>query len=294
MGKQLFIPRTLSGSDTDYDPADLAAGEIAFVTTSGANLVAKSLAQITDNITPFQIMWRKANTSDVIECTPVLTLGELVKSTILSSDSGNAQHTTINCTVPTTTAIGDTYTVKVVNTTPGTANLTKKTFEYVATSASYAGSDIVNHFLTDISTDTDLQCYVSDTDTSDLRIVGTGTTNHFRAAVDNNVGVDWTITYTSDAKPSTLYYAQITDLETKMKSHGEGITNTIWFAKPYTSEVPSVTSFYKMGIYDFKLRKSAKHGMSAVDYENYTLYLAEPSDIDLNDDLSAKLIAFND
>ena len=272
MGKQLFIPRTVSAADaTDYVSTDMSAGEAAIVYPASTGLVAIAATDITDTSMPFQIIWRKYSTSDIVVSSPVLTLSELVAARKLTSDAGTQQIVDLAVTVPTTPLVGDTYMVKIIDTTPGTANLTKKTFEYVATATDYAASDIVDALVSDISTDTDVRVSASD-NTTDLRLTGTGTTNHFRVAVENNAGVDWTITYTSDVRPGRVSQAYLTDLETKMKSHGEGITNTIWFAKPYTSEVYAAIDC--LGIFDFNLRKPAKHGMGGINFEPYTLYIA--------------------
>jgi hypothetical protein len=271
MGKQLFIPRTVQGADTNMTSSDLAAGEIAVVYPTSDGLTSIAVNSITDVDMPFQVVWRKYSTSDAIVSSPVLTLRELNNVTLLTSDAGNVQEVDITVAVPTTTAAGDTYSLKIIDTTPGTANLTKKTFEYVAT-GTYTAPNIVAHFASDISTDLDLKVVAASDATDTIGIKGTTTKNHFRVAVENNAGVTWTIAYTSDVRPGNVSQAYLTDLETKMKSHGEGITNTIWFAKPYTTEVYS--SVARLGIFDFKLKNNAKHGMNAVDYENYTLYIA--------------------
>jgi hypothetical protein len=290
---QMFLPRTAqAASDADFVAADLAAGEAAIVFLGSTKLQAHGASDASDLAanahSKFQIMWRKYNTSDVILTTPELSLAELVNAKKIEDDSGTAQVVTITPTVPDTTAIGDTYHLTIIDTTPGTANLDKYNYEVVNTTGSIDSvADLIDAFVDLINADTTVNVTAAD-ETSDMTLTGDTKQNHFRVAYDGDAPA--TIEYTTDLEPDTLSKAQIQQMEKDMKSHGEGITNTIWFPKDWTSEVSDTTYYDNMGIFQFKLNKPAKHGMNASNYEDYTLYIAEAANIDLVDNL---IVAWN-
>lgn len=290
---QLLMPRTAqSAADSDFVSTDLAAGEATIVyISSSAKLAAyktgtdsSDISDIGSNMhNKFQIMWRKYNTSDVIITTPELTLSELVEARKISSDAGNVQTTTITPTISSPSA-GDSYLLTLVDTTPGTANLNKWTFEALATGTDYAVSDLLDIWTSDINALSDVtKIQMSDGGTA-ANLVGTTKSNHFRVAIDGDLTA--TISYATDVKPASCSVEQITELEAQMKVHEEGVTNSIWFPRPYTSEVINA-QYNNLGIFKFKLNKPAKHGMNATNVENYTLYIAESSDINLVDMLVA-------
>lgn len=291
---QMFLPRTAQDAlDSDFVAADIAAGEAAIVMLASSKLkalktttVASDLSDITDNQhTKFQIMWRKYNTSDVIVTTPELTFAELVNAEKVTGAAGTAQATTVAITAASPPVAGDSYHLTIIDTTPGTANLNKYPFEYVAT-ASYAASDVVDGLVSDINALSDTTKVTATDGGTTITLTGTTTENHFRVAVDCDGSA--VITYATDLVPGTLLKAQVQQMEKNMKSHGEGITNTIWFPRDWTSEVSDVaTNFNNMGVFQFKLNKPAKHGMNGINTENYTLYIAEAADINLVDALLA-------
>ncbi len=296
---QFFLPRTAQGTlDSDFLHSDLAKGEAAIVLMSSSKLKAlkttttnSDLSDITDNMhTKFQVMWRKYNTSDVVFTTPELSLAELVSAKKLTSDAGAKQVTTVTFTTPTVGAKGDNYSLIIADTTPGTMDVQKYNFDHTVTSdyESSDVSDITAALKTSINLVSDI-CKVSaaSTTTGVLTLTGTTFKNHFRVAVDCDGSA--TINYATDLKPPTLLKSDIQQMEKDMKSHGEGITNTLVFPKDWTSEVSDIADgacFTNMGVFQFKLNKPAKHGMNAVNTEDYTLYIAEAADIDLVDALT--------
>jgi hypothetical protein len=295
---QMFLPRTAQSSAiSDFVASDLAAGEasIVYLSTDSklasvkTTVTASDLTAITDNMhSKFQVMWRKYNTSDVILTTPELSLAELVNAKIVVDGAGTAQVVTITPEIPGTPAIGDTYHLTIIDTTPGTANLNKYNYEVVNTTGSIDSvADLIDAFVDLINADTTVNVTAADA-TSDMTLTGDTKQNHFRVAYDGDAPA--TIEYTTDLEPDTLSKAQIQQMEKDMKSHGEGITNTIWFPKDWTSEVSDTTYYDNMGIFQFKLNKPAKHGMNASNYEDYTLYIAEAANIDLVDNL---IVAWN-
>ncbi len=296
---QMFLPRTANDSDlSDFVASDLSAGEAAIVSLQGTKLAgfitpadatesASDLSYITGNIhTKFQVMWRKYNTSDVIQCTPELSFAELVEAKKLTGAGGTAQVTTLTLTVPGTQAIGDTYSLTIVDTTPGTAKLDKFTYEVVnVTGADYTAETLGDAFRTLIAADSSRNKVVG-SGTTTLILTGATTENHFRVAYEGDAPA--TIVYTTDLLPGTLLKSQVQQMEKDMKSHGEGITNTLWFPKDWTSEVSDVAArFNNMGVFRFNLNRPAKHGMNATNYEDYTLYVAEAADINIVDGLIA-------
>lgn len=292
---QLLIPRSAqAAADSDFAAADLAAGEASIVYLSSSNKLAAYLtgtatsdtSDLTSNAhNKFQIMWRKYNTSDVIVTTPELSLAELVACKKITSDAGTAQATTVTPTVS-SPVLGDRYSLTLINTTPGTANLEKWNFETVNnTGTGFAASDLLDQWTSDINAVSDTTNITATDGATVLTLTGQTMFNHFRVAVDCDSATA-VISYATDLKPADCTYAQIYALETQMKSHGEGITNSIWFPKTYTSEVQSAVH-NALGVFEFKLNKPAKHGMNATNVENYTLYIAEPTDINLIDMLIA-------
>lgn len=294
---QLLIPRSAQSTaiTSGFAATDLAAGEASIVyinTTSDTlssyktGIATSDTSDLTSNAhNKFQVMWRKYNTSDVIVTTPELSLAELVAYKKITSDAGTAQTTTITPTIS-SPVLGDRYSLTLINTTPGTANLEKWNFETVNSKGTdFAVSDLLDQWTSDINAMSDTtKIQMSDGGTA-ANLVGTTKLNHFRVAIDCDSATA-VINYATDLKPADCTYAQIFELEKQMKSHGEGITNSIWFPKPYTSEVQNAVH-NALGVFEFKLNKPAKHGMNATNVENYTLYIAEPTDINLIDMLIA-------
>lgn len=288
---QLLIPRSAQNSDiTDFSATYLAAGEAAIVYLSSSNKLATyktgAVASDTSDLTSnehnkFQIMWRKYNTSDIIVTTPELSLSELVACKKITSDAGTAQVTTITPTI-TSPAIGDAYSITLIDTTPGTANLNKWNFETYADATDFAVSDLLDLLTSDINALSDTTNIIATDGGTVLTLTGNTKSNHFRVAVDGGNSMTAVINYATDLKPADCTYDQIYALETQMKSHGEGVTNSIWFPKTYVSEVQNAV-YSGLGVFQFELRKPAKHGMNATNIENYTLYIAEKDDIDLID-----------
>lgn len=291
---QLLIPRSAqSTSISDFVASDLAAGEASIVYLSSSSKTASYKTSVdasdTSDLTSnahnkFQVMWRKYNTSDVIITTPELSLAELVACKKITSDAGTAQATTVTPTVS-SPALGDRYSLTLINTTPGTANLEKWNFETVNSKGTdFAVSDLLDQWTSDINAMSDTTTIAATDGTTVLTLTGQTKSKHFRVAVDGEVTA--AISYATDLKPADCTYAQILEFEKQMKSHGEGITNSIWFPKPYTSEVQNAVH-NALGVFQFKLNKPAKHGMNATNVEDYTLYIAEPTDINLIDMLIA-------
>jgi len=286
MGKQLFIPRSFqTAEDTNFDADDLGAGEAALCYVSDANLVAIDTSDASDVTltTPMQVIWRKYNTSDMIEASFPWTFGEMVKSTKIADSTGTAQVITISDitdVIPAAQATGDVFNLKIIQTTPSTANLKKWNIE-----VPFEGTDFTEITLCDAidaaidtakAADSTLTVTASNTDTA-VVLTADYTSDHFRVACDGDLA-GATITYTTDSIPATGAYASIKALETKLKSHGEGITNTIWFPKEYTSETDNTKAYYDQYIFDFNLKTPAKHGMNGTNDRAYTLYICEPSD----------------
>jgi hypothetical protein len=292
---QLLIPRSAQASTSDnFTAAQLAAGEAAVVylhplsdtlAAYKTGTATSDTSDLTSNAhNKFQIMWRKANTSDVIITTPELSLSELVRFKKVAKSDGTAQVTTVTPTVS-SPVLGDRYSITLVNTTPGTANLEKWNFETINTiGADFAASDLLDQWTSDINAMSDTtKIQMSDGGTA-ANLVGTTKLNHFRVAIDCDSATA-VINYATDLVTASGTYAQMVEMERNMKAHGEGITNSIWFPKPWNSELSDTT--YDLGVFEFKLSKPAKHGMQAVNSEDYTLYIAEPTDINLIDMLEA-------
>lgn len=288
---QLLIPRSAQDTSiTDFAATDLAAGEAAIVYLSSSNKLAayktgtatSDFSDLTSNVyNKFQVMWRKYNTTDIIVTTPELSLSELVACKKITSDAGTAQSTNVTPTI-TSPAVGDVYSITLIDTTPGTANLDKWTFETYADATDFAVSDLLNLLTSDINALSDTTNITATNNTTYLTLAGTTKFNHFRVAVNGGNSMTAVIDYAIDLKPADCTYDQIYALETQMKSHGEGITNSIWFPKTYVSEVQNKV-YNGLGVFQFELRKPAKHGMNATNIENYTLYIAEDTDINLID-----------
>lgn len=288
---QFFIPRSVQSDISDFPASDLAAGEVAVTYLSSSDKLAtykvddatdvSDFSDLTANMhNKFQVMWRKHNTSDVILTTPELSLADLIDVKVMASDVGTAQVTTITPTVAGTGVVGDIYSLTLVDSTPGTAKLKKWNFETQNTSGTdFAVSDLLDQWTSDINAMSDITNVQAADNTSDFTLTGQTKYNHFRVAVDGEGTA--TIVYTTNLKPPTGAYEQMVQMEKDMKSHGEGITNSIWFPRPWTSELSDTG--YDLGVFEFKLNKPAKHGMNATNVEDYTLYIAEPEDIDLID-----------
>jgi len=281
---QFIIPRSVqAASDSEYVLTDMAAGESAVVYLSSSDKLAAYDVGATSDVSDFsdlgnnphnkfQIMWRKYNTSDVVISTPELSLAELVDVKVLTSDSGNVQTTTVTPTV-TSPSKGDAYSITLIDSTPGTANLDKWNFEVLADATDYSVADLLDAWTAAINLASDTTKITATDGTTVLTLAGTTTVNHFRVAVDGGDSATAVISYATDVKPATGAYATMVQMEKDMKSHGEGITNSLWFPKPWTSELES--SSYLLGVFKFKLNKPAKHGMNATNTEDYTLYIGE-------------------
>lgn len=301
MGKQLFIATAFhDATTTDFTASELAAGEVALVyPAASGKLKSFDVADVSDMDldTPFQVIWRKANTTDMIEATPNLTFGEFTKAQKISAALGTAQVITISDitdVIPTAQSETDVYNLKIIQTTPGTANLNKWNIE-----VPYPGSDFTEITLCDAidaaidtakAADSTLTVTASNTNTAVI-LTADYTSDHFRVACDGDLA-GATITYTTDPIPGNGLVAQVKALETKMKSHGEGITNSIWFPKDYTSEVG--TTNYNLGVFDFNLKTPAKHGMNSTNDRFYTLYVAAASDVATSDNFIDDFVAMWD
>lgn len=272
MGKQLFIANTaLIADNVDLTSSNFTAGSMA-ISLSTAPTTATQASEILYATDKFQIWQRNLNTTTNYLVSPLLSIGELVSYKQVLYAAGTAQVTTLTLSVPTTQLAGDTYRLTIVDTTPGTAALTKYHYEVQHTGTDFTATTLGDAFRALINAETATNL-IAATGTTTLILTGQTKFNHFRVSYDGEASAS--IVYTTDLVPATGSYAQIYDLETEFKSHSQGITNRVLYpVKDYAYEANSSYN-YDLSIYHFKLRKPAKHGMSSVDFEDYYLYIAE-------------------
>lgn len=275
MGKQLFIANTaLIADNVDLTSANFTAGSMA-ISLNSAPTTATQASEILYATDKFQIWQRSLNADTNYFVSPLLSIGELVSYKKIGYDGGTAQITYVTPTLPTTQIVGDTYRLTIVDTTPGTAALTKYHYEVRHTGTDYTVDTLVDAFVALVNADANINVTASPDGGTATYLILTGDTkfNHFRVAYEGEASA--TITYQTDLVPATGTYAQIYNLETEFKSHAKGITNRVLYpVKDYTYEANSSYN-YDLSIFHFKLQKPAKHGMSSVDFEDYYLYIAE-------------------
>lgn len=246
MKRQLFIPQTLSTEGTEISA--FADGEIGAVVVG--ETVSTDCANLGAN-EQFNIVWQRSDST--ISTSPVLQLSWLYQEQTAVYTAGTAQITHVTPTVASTQVYGDEYLLKIIDTTPGTMNLPKKSFSVVHVGVDYTVATLIDAFVALIGTDTDLKVTATD-GTTYLILTGTSGDTHFRVALDSNLLGD-TVTYGTPAVPSNGANAAVTLLETALLAEGEGITNQVRLPQYY---------------------RGATEVEAGVDYDLYTAIFAKP------------------
>lgn len=266
MSKQLIIPTGLVAAATEI--GSLPNGKAGFFLAGNTKAVADL-----DTISKkdlLQIIWKKSD--GTIETTPGFTMGDIQKVSKLLPSDGVIQQTDLVPVLPDVQKEGDSYLLKIIETTPGTYSMPKKTYEVINDGSGFTVESLVKAFADMIGTDMDVHVQAVDGSTK-LTLKGTDPNRHFRLAVDNML-VNASINYLVKSKPTVGKAADIKALESECMPAGQGITNKVFF--PVTlpdSEVKSDN--YTLYVVDMELKGQNVDSANPVKFDDFVLYIAE-------------------
>lgn len=250
MTKQLLIAK---------DVAAVAAGTISAAQGGISN--GTSVAGV------YQLNALRADGS--LNVLPEFSAADVESVELASASAGQAQVITITPGAD-LAAEGDAYSVKVIITTPGTANLVTKTFEYVK-GADGAGSveNMVDAFTASINA-SDLPVAASE-DNSVLTLTF-DKNEHGRAAV-GGAGLASEIAYPTAWAPSVGQIADLKALEDECAAYA-GVTNKVGF--PVVAPAYETTAACDIAYINIAKKYADKSGMVGQIVERFQLILAIP------------------
>lgn len=263
--KQIIFTGALDDSNTTI--ATLASTKTGILDVS---LGTVSDALPTDTSQKFQIL---TNTSARgIVASIVFAEDDVKRAVQLDYTAGTAQVVNVTPTLAASQAKGDEYQVKIINTTPGTANLKTKSYSVFHQGTDYTVATLIDAFVTLIGADTDIGVTATDSTTT-LTLTAQSPDTHFRVALACELEND-TITYTTKNVPSFGTEAKVKLLEKECWSFDKGVFNRVLHAVTPDLEASGT---YDITLLEIEVPTSDKSGRGSKMIEKHILYICEAS-----------------
>lgn len=275
MSKQLFIPTGLAAGATGTTPA---TKKDAMVNGSGAFFKVGSNDAISDLDTVdkneiIQIVRKRSDGE--FESSLGFRLSDIVSATKAVPSAGVVQETDIAPKLPSVQALGDVYTLKVIETTIGEERMPKKTFEVVNQGSNFTVSSLIDAFVALIGTDEDVHVTAVKSGTTKLTLKGVDSNRTFRVAIDGSL-IGAAVNYRVNAIPSEGTPEQIKNLEEECLSFNGGVTNKVLFVRKPQSEVKD--SSYNLYTFVLNIAGQNVDSSNPVKFEREVIYIAEKAD----------------
>ncbi len=267
MSKQLFLPKAgLASVGTEISA--LATGEAGFF--KAGTTVAVADLDLLGKSDLIQIIAKRAD--GTYSTSSAFTLSDIVSVNSAAASDGTVQSTDITPVLPATQVEGDSYTLRVVETTNGNRTNERKSFEVVNKGVDFTVASLIDAFVALVGTN--LNVHVTAVDgTTKLTLNSTDPNRHFRVAVDGKFKFS-VINYATPNAPASGKAAQVAALEAECESFADGITNKVGF--PVNRPNSQVTED-DYTIVTVAMDKKGHNVDSAnpVKYDDLTLYIAE-------------------